>query len=94
MSTHRLTLELEREAFIRLPDLPRARISCLSGVVWITRDGDRNDVVLQPGGTYEFRKGTTVQALHASRIAIEAPQALQGPESRLLDHLRGLPKPA
>lgn len=94
MSTHRLILELEREAFIRLPDLHRARISCLAGAVWITRDGDRNDVVLQPGGTYEFRKGTTVQALHASRIAIEAPQSLKGPERRLSDHMRSLPKPA
>ena len=83
MSAHRMVLELRPDALIPLRDLRGATIACLQGVLWITHDKDPNDVLLEPGATYLLtRKGATVQALSASRMAIEAPRTL-GRQSRL-----------
>ena len=83
MSAQRMVLELQPDALIPLRDLNGATIACLQGVLWITHDGYPNDVLLEPGSTYLLtRKGATVQALSASRMAIEAPRAL-GRQSRL-----------
>lgn len=40
-------------------------ISCLSGVLWITQDGDMQDYILEPGGNYWVtnRGSVIVQAL-------------------------------
>jgi len=33
------------------------RVECLSGVLWITQDGDRRDVILETGDAFAFDRG-------------------------------------
>jgi hypothetical protein len=73
MSAQRVVIELKPDCLLPLRELNGARIACLEGVLWITHDSDPHDILLEPGQVYELtRKGATVQALGASRMAIEA----------------------
>jgi len=67
-------LQLQRDGFLSLRDLQGATISCLEGTLWITHDADPHDILLQPGQACALGSGAAVQALKASRIALEAPQ--------------------
>jgi hypothetical protein len=80
MSAKPIIVELQPDALVPLRNRKGTRIACLEGVLWITHDRDPEDILLQPGQTYELtRKGAMVQALGACRVSLEAP----GPESRL-----------
>ncbi len=84
MSAQRLVLELKPDSLLPLRELTGARIACLEGVLWITHDSDPHDIVLEPGQVYELtRKGATVQALGASRMAIEAARTATPLRGRL-----------
>jgi len=53
----------------RVPAALGQRVECLSGSLWITQDGDRRDIVLGSGDSFEFdRAGNAlVSALADSR---------------------------
>ena len=54
--------------------LPRANLTltCLAGELWLTRYGDREDYILEPGRSFIVRRGdgTVVQALQPSRVRL------------------------
>ncbi|WP_437950379.1 drug/metabolite exporter YedA [Sorangium sp. So ce296] len=52
-------------------------LSCTAGSVWITREGEPNDVVLQAGASYggEGRGLLVVEALEPAQIAVAAGEA-------------------
>lgn len=71
----RAVIELEPHAVMPLHDASGAKIACLEGVLWITQEADRNDIVLEAGQTLtiENEGEALVQALQGSRLAVEAP---------------------
>ncbi len=56
----------------RVPSPLGRRIECLSGVIWVTQDGDRRDIVLEAGEAFEFdrTRGVLVSALKDSRYLL------------------------
>lgn len=73
MSAQRVVLQLEPDAFLPLRGMEGARVACLEGVLWITHDGDPNDILVQAGQAHQVtREGACVQAIGASRMAVEA----------------------
>jgi len=77
MNANRVIIELEPHCVLPLHDSKGATVVCLTGTVWLTEELDANDVVLEPGHSYSvLHNGSTlVQAMSASRIAVEAPAA-------------------
>ena len=66
-----MLIELHQDTVLRLPDMPSAKLACLAGAIWVTRDGDRTDFILEAGMTYPFALcGTVLQALRTARLAI------------------------
>lgn len=72
----RAVIELEPHAVLPLHRAGGARIACLEGVLWLTQEADRNDIVLEAGDTFtiENEGDALVQALQGSRLAVEAPK--------------------
>jgi hypothetical protein len=68
---------IEYRAILRLCDAADARIECRRGRLWITEQGDQNDVVLEAGGTYRVcRPGLAlVQALREASVVLRMPDA-------------------
>ena len=48
------------------------RVECLSGLLWITQDGDLRDILLSPGEAFDFdhRGDALVSALDESRYLL------------------------
>lgn len=63
---------LERETSLRVEPGTRVQIACLSGVVWITQQGDFRDLFLSPGESLELlpRGRTLVTALEPSMVRV------------------------
>ena len=63
-------IALEREATVRVERGTRIEIACLSGVLWVTQEGDCRDLFLGPGESLElFARGATlVTALEPSTL--------------------------
>lgn len=38
----------------RIPPTGNRRVECLTGVIWITQDGDRRDIILEAGQAFEL----------------------------------------
>ena len=70
-----MIIHLEADHILPLREAKGGRITCVSGALWITQDGDPNDVVLEPGASHEVtRRGTVLlQAMRPSRFAVEEP---------------------
>jgi hypothetical protein len=67
-----MVIELEVDDILRSADLLGAKLMCLAGALWVTVDGDRNDAVLQAGGSYLLaRQGIIAQAIRPSRIEVQ-----------------------
>lgn len=64
---------LVKNQLVALPD-GSATLLCLAGELWLTRDGDIEDYILNPGRSYQVRRGdrAVVQALQPSRIRLIA----------------------
>jgi hypothetical protein len=73
----KIVVELERGGLLPVHDGAGATVACLQGDLWITQEHDGNDVLLRSGESLRlFHNGRTiVQALSASRVAVEAPPA-------------------
>lgn len=63
-------IELRHDGYTRLEDACGARIDCQAGTLWITVDGEFDDVVLSPGESYTVHSTAPVIA-----------QAILGPSS-------------
>lgn len=48
------------------------RVECVSGVLWVTQDGDRRDIILEPGDAFDFDRadGVLISALQDSRYLL------------------------
>ena len=48
------------------------RIECLSGVIWVTQDGDLRDIILKAGEGFDFDRteGVLISALDDSRYLL------------------------
>jgi len=68
---------LDKGTLLRLASAPGERVECLSGVLWVTQDGDPRDVVLEAGDAFDFDRpgGSVVSALADSRLLLLARQA-------------------
>ena len=66
------TIALEREASLRVEPGTRVEIVCLSGVVWITQQGDLRDLFLAPGESIKLlpRRRTLATALVPSLVRV------------------------
>ena len=64
---------LARSQLLALPDA-NAKLVCLEGRLWLTRDGDGEDYILGPGQRFVARHGdrVVVQALQPSRLRLSA----------------------
>lgn len=64
---------LPANGFLALPDRAFTLI-CLEGMLWLTRDGDYEDHILEAGQRFAVAAGdqATVQALRASRLRLVA----------------------
>ena len=73
MATDQLFLDARQILLVR--DGVGARVVCMSGVIWITQEGDLRDVVLRGGASFVLdRPGTAlVTAIEASRVRVEEP---------------------
>jgi hypothetical protein len=70
----RFVIELQRGDILPLERATGVRLSCLEGTLWLTEENAPVDVVLAAGDAYDVEaKGRTlVQAMAASRVAVEA----------------------
>jgi hypothetical protein len=77
MNSKRIVVELERGGLLPLHDGAGATLACLDGDLWITQEHDGQDVLLRAGESLRLARNgrTVVQALKASRVAVEAPPA-------------------
>lgn len=77
MNSKRIVVELERGGLLPLHDGAGATLACLDGDLWITQEHDAQDVLLRAGESLRLERNgrTVVQALSASRVAVEAPPA-------------------
>ena len=64
---------LAKNQLLVMPDA-NARVTCLAGQLWLTREGDIEDYILGPGQSFSSRRGDkiTVQALQPSRLRLAA----------------------
>jgi hypothetical protein len=64
---------LAKRQLLTLPDAG-ATLACLEGELWLTREGDSEDHILGPGGSFRVRRGdrAAVQALQPSRLRLSA----------------------
>ena len=57
---------------LRIDEPLRCNVTCLSGLLWLTHDGDPKDLILRPGEQYRATRRSTllVHALQDSRLAL------------------------
>ena len=87
-NTNPISLNLQRQALVNVPDAGDVRIACAEGAVWITLDNDTRDIVIEAGETFstpEHRRAV-IYALKPSRVNVTpvAPAARTAPKSRRL----------
>lgn len=75
MKTDSVTADLNmpRRSLHTVPGRMALRLTCREGSVWVTRDHDLQDVVLQPGEVFttDANHRTIVYALQASVVRME-----------------------
>jgi hypothetical protein len=64
--------DLAAHATIRIADPIRCTVTCLTGLLWLTHDGDPKDLILKPGEQYraDRRSMLLVHALEESRLEL------------------------
>ena len=78
------TLNLSPAGVIAVQDGAGTRVLCLSGILWVTQEGELKDSIVRPGDVLTLRKPgrTVISALEA------ASMTLMGPEPRKLNGSR------
>ena len=69
------THKLERYGAMALRNGRGSIVTCVSGAVWLTMEGDTRDIVLEPGDSFVVdRRGLTIIAAHEpTEIDVCAP---------------------
>ena len=70
-------IRLEPRREFSLVDAAGVEITCLSGAVWLTMEGDLRDIVLTAGDSHAVRRNgvTLVNALEPSLVHVRMPRA-------------------
>jgi hypothetical protein len=73
-----------------LDDARGARVHCRGGSVWVTQEGDRRDVVLEPGDSLVIERDgmAVVSALRDASVEVQAAPAGGGALEALLSGWR------
>jgi hypothetical protein len=68
------TITLPARQLFEIPDAAGVRILCTAGCVWLTLDDDPNDVILEPGQSFEARESrrALLYAMEASTFSLRA----------------------
>ena len=74
---------------LALRDANGRTVTCVSGSVWLTMDGDNRDIVLEPGATFVVdRDGLTLLAAQQpSAVQVSAPNQTKSWWDRLVAFL-------
>ncbi|MGQ0655741.1 MAG: DUF2917 domain-containing protein [Betaproteobacteria bacterium] len=74
MEAIKVIIELPAQAVLPVDQTRGASVRCLEGVLWITEEGNRNDYVVQSGEVFQLSGDgrAVIQALHPSRVAVDA----------------------
>ena len=66
-------LALEPGQVVTLDDARGVRIRATEGSVWVTYEGNQNDLIVGPGETLVVARNgrTVVQAMQATRVALQ-----------------------
>lgn len=69
------TIEFRRGQCVRLANAGGTVVGCRSGVLWVTRDGSTQDIVLAPGETRRIKEPglLIVSAFEAGSAFVQAP---------------------
>ncbi|SRR5258705_9893675 len=60
---------LEARAALALRNGRGSVVTCITGTVWLTMEGDTRDVVLQPGASFVVdQRGLTILAAHEASV--------------------------
>ena len=80
---------LERFGAVALRNRRGSTVTCVSGTLWLTMEGDTRDIVLAAGASFVVdRDGLTILAAHqASVVDVSAPQRAPGWWTRVVDFL-------
>jgi hypothetical protein len=81
-----VSLNLEHQGIVNVPDATAMSVTCVEGDVWLTLNNDPRDIVLQPGDTFTTpaHAGAIVYALKPSRVTLaSALPAVQAPRPLL-----------
>ena len=67
--------EIAKNGILEVKQALGVTIECLEGSVWVTLDGDRRDVVLDAGHTFNVdrKQRTLIQALDTARVRLLEP---------------------
>lgn len=81
---------------LALRDAGGRTVTCLTGSVWLTMEGDRRDIVLEPGASFVVdRDGLTLLAAQRpSAVAVSAQNQPAGWWGRLMRYLEETYGPA
>jgi hypothetical protein len=61
--------KLERYGALALREGRGSVVTCISGTIWLTMEGDTRDVVLEPGASFVVdRRGLTILAAHEASV--------------------------
>jgi len=82
-------LALERDQLMSLRGGKGVRVACLTGVLWITQEQDKEDVILEPGQSLVVDHSglTVIMALGSATLRVCEPRA-SGLWRSVLDWLR------
>ncbi len=60
-----------------LTDAAGVEVECLKGQVWLTMDGDRRDIFLEPGDAHSIERNglTLINAIEPSVVHVQPPRA-------------------
>lgn len=69
----RATYTLQYREVLQLPGKGPTRVVCLSGRIWLTSHGERDDMLLDPDDTIDLDlyRDLVVQALATARFTVE-----------------------
>jgi hypothetical protein len=88
--------QFDRFGGMTLHDAAGREVTCLSGSIWLTMEGDTRDILLEPGTSFVIdRGGATILAAQApSEVTVSAPSQPRGWRAWLADYFNRTYGPA